>query len=49
MFNLTDEEFGAECRWMDEFLSNQVPPTYDCPECGWVTECYPNCPIKETN
>lgn len=20
---------------------------YDCPECGWVTECYPNCPIKE--
>ena len=20
---------------------------YSCPECGWVTECYPNCPIKE--
>ena len=18
---------------------------YKCPECGWVTECYPNCPI----
>lgn len=18
---------------------------YRCPECGWVTECYPNCPI----
>lgn len=19
--------------------------TYACPECGWVKECYPNCPI----
>ena len=18
---------------------------YSCPECGWVTDCYPNCPI----
>jgi hypothetical protein len=17
-----------------------------CPECGWVTECYPDCPVK---
>lgn len=22
------------------------PGLYDCPECGWVTECYPSCPIK---
>jgi hypothetical protein len=21
---------------------------YNCPECGWVTECYPNCPISST-
>jgi primosomal protein N' len=22
-----------------------APATYKCPECGWVSECYPNCPI----
>jgi hypothetical protein len=26
-----------------------IAKMYACPECGWVTECYPNCPIeKET-
>jgi len=20
---------------------------YDCPECGWVTACYPNCPLLQ--
>jgi hypothetical protein len=20
-------------------------PVFDCPECGWVTECHPGCPI----
>lgn len=23
-----------------------IAKMYSCPECGWVTECYPNCPIK---
>lgn len=26
---------------------NIIAKMYNCPECGWVTECYPNCPIKE--
>jgi len=26
-----------------------IAKMYQCPECGWVTECYPNCPIKEEN
>ena len=25
---------------------NVIAKMYQCPECGWVTECYPNCPIE---
>ena len=24
---------------------NIIAKMYQCPECGWVTVCYPNCPI----
>ena len=26
-----------------------IAKMYQCPECGWVTECYPNCPIEKEN
>ena len=26
---------------------NVIAKMYACPECGWVTECYPNCPIRK--
>jgi hypothetical protein len=25
---------------------NVIAKMYQCPECGWVTKCYPNCPIE---
>ena len=24
-----------------------IAKMYDCPECGWVTECYPSCRINK--
>ena len=28
-------------------LGDMNAKVFACPECGWVTECYQDCPIKE--
>ena len=40
---------SCACEWAEalEWAPEFEPGVFDCPECGWVTKCYPNCPIKE--
>ena len=45
-----DNWFNCDCYYFhggEGSLGDMKVEVYHCPECGWVAECYPNCPVKE--